>query len=54
MKFNYLWNVSLLTLLFRVSTAGNFLTMNLTADSRFLSTRYEGLAFGSPQAYGRK
>lgn len=29
----------LLTLLLRVSTAGNFLTMNLTADSRFLSIR---------------
>lgn len=39
-----------LTLLLRVSTAGNFLTINLTADSRFLSTRKEGLAFGSPHA----
>lgn len=28
-----------LTLLLRVSTAGNFLTINLTADSKFLSTR---------------
>jgi len=28
-----------LTLLLRVSTAGNFLTMNFTADSRFLSIR---------------
>lgn len=38
----------------RVSTAGNFLTMNLTADSRFLSIRYEGLALGSPHAWKRK
>lgn len=44
-------NRETLTLLFRVSTAGNFLTINLTADSRFLSTRYEGLALGSPQAW---
>lgn len=43
-----------LTLLLRVSTAGNFLTMNFTADSRFLSIRQEGFALGSPQAYNEQ
>lgn len=43
-----------LTLLLRVSTAGNFLRINLTADSRFLSIRYEGLALGSPHAWKKK